>query len=226
MARLNANHREVAVTRHNLGGFLAVPEKSMGLVLFVHGSGSSRFSPRNNMVADQLNKARIATLLFDLLSEEESRDRAKVFDIELLAARLSEVIAWARAQSVLQGLPLGLFGASTGAAAALTAAAYADVNIAAIVSRGGRPDLASNEALSNVRAPTLLIVGSQDDVVLALNKQALQELRCEAKLEIIPGATHLFEEAGALERVSDLASDWFTRWFKSSASIDEDVERH
>lgn len=206
--------REVLIPAHDLSGFLAIPGQACGLVLFAHGGGSSRFSPRNAMVADRLNGAGIATLLFDLLSEEESRNRENVFDIELLAGRLAEATRWARGEADVLALPTGYFGASTGAGAALTAAAAEEGEIAAIVSRGGRPDLAPRQALHRVRAPTLLIVGSRDEAVLALNRQALAEMKCEARLEIISGATHLFEEAGALERVADLAADWFLRYFR------------
>lgn len=209
--------RDVWVTERRLAGTLATPEAPVGLVLFAHGSGSSRLSPRNLMVASRLNEARIATLLFDLLSEAESRDRGNVFDIELLATRLAEATAWARGDANISALPIGFFGASTGAGAALTAAAE-DERIAAIVSRGGRPDLASTKALGKVRAATLLIVGSRDETVLTLNRQALAELKCEARLEIVRGATHLFEEKDALERVADLAADWFARHFQTVAS--------
>jgi putative phosphoribosyl transferase len=211
---IDMRRREILMPVHNLSGFLAIPDEACGLVLFVHGSGSSRFSPRNTMVAERLNSARIATLLFDLLSEEESENRENVFDIELLAERLAEATRWARGEADVSALPIGYFGASTGAGAALTAAATGEADIAAIVSRGGRPDLAPMAALHRVRAPTLLIVGSRDDVVVALNRQALAELKCEAKIEIVPGATHLFEEAGALEHVADLATDWFLRYFR------------
>jgi len=220
MSEGNMSVREVSITPRKLGGFLTLPEKPEGLVLFAHGSGSSRFSPRNTMVADRLNKARIATLLFDLLTEQESRDRAKVFDIALLAARLSEVAAWARDENEISQLPIGYFGASTGAGAALVAASKEDVKIAAVVSRGGRPDLAPKEALNSVQAPTLLIVGSKDEDVMQLNRQALRELQCEARLEIISGATHLFEETGTLERVSDSAAEWFIHHFRATTAMD------
>jgi dienelactone hydrolase len=212
--------REVSVASRRLGGFLGIPEDPRGLVLFVHGSGSSRFSPRNRMVAERLNRERIATLLFDLLSEEESGDRQKVLDIDLLAARLIEATEWARNEPDLVRLPIGYFGASTGAGAALTAAVGEGADIAAVVSRGGRPDLASREVLHAVRAPTLLIVGSKDIQVLQLNRLALAELRCEAGLEIVPGASHLFEEAGTLERAANLAADWFQRHFQESALLE------
>jgi pimeloyl-ACP methyl ester carboxylesterase len=176
--------------------------------LFAHGSGSSRFSPRNNLVARALRQAGLATLLFDLLSEDEAQDRANVFDIALLGERLLAATAWARASAATRSLPLGYFGASTGAAAALMAAASLGDRIGAIVSRGGRPDLAG-AALAKVTAPTLLIVGGDDVEVLALNRQALRALRCEKQLDVVPGATHLFEEPGTLEAVVELARRWF-----------------
>ena len=190
-----------------LTGDLQLPEPATGLVLFAHGSGSSRLSPRNRQVADALNRRGLATLLFDLLSDEEAADRAKVFDIELLATRLVAATRWAQEHEAIGELPLGYFGASTGAAAALSAAAALGNDIGAVVSRGGRPDLASG--LDKVRAPTLLIVGGADWQVLELNEQAASQLRCEHDLAVVPGATHLFEEPGALERVSELASHWF-----------------
>ena len=190
---------------------LRLPDPATGLVIFAHGSGSSRLSPRNRSVAEALNESGLATLLFDLLTEEEAADRAKVFDIELLADRLTGAARWARGHEVVADLPLGLFGASTGAAAALCAAAELGDDIGAVVSRGGRPDLAGE--LDQVGAPTLLIVGGADWQVLELNELAARELRCEHEVAIVPGATHLFEEPGALERVSDLASHWFLTHF-------------
>jgi putative phosphoribosyl transferase len=187
---------------------LALPEASTGIVRFAHGSGSGRFSPRNNLVARALREAGFATLLFDLLTEEEAQDRANVFDIELLARRLSMATAWVRQDRDTAALPVGCFGASTGAAAALVAAASGAWPIAAIVSRGGRPDLAG-ASLAKVTAPTLLIVGGADVAVLGLNRAALAELHCEKHLAVAPGATHLFEEPGALETVVDLAGNWF-----------------
>jgi putative phosphoribosyl transferase len=189
-------------------GSLAVPEAARGIVLFAHGSGSSRFSPRNNFVAGELRGAGIATLLFDLLSEAEAADRANVFDIALLAERLLGATDWVHRQPGIGRLPIGYFGASTGAGAALVAAAAPGNEIAAIVSRGGRPDMAG-ASLTAVRAPTLLIVGGEDIEVLALNRQAQRQLHCEHRLEVVPGATHLFEEPGTLERVVELARDWF-----------------
>jgi dienelactone hydrolase len=177
-------------------------------VIFAHGSGSGRLSPRNNAVAAELRAAGLATLLFDLLTPAEARDRDNVFDIGLLAERLAEAARWARQEPDLVRLPIGYFGASTGAAAALVAAAERFSPAAAVVSRGGRPDLAGN-ALPAVRAPTLLIVGGDDRAVLELNREALAALRCEKQLAVVPGATHLFEEPGALEEVTALACAWF-----------------
>jgi len=190
-----------------LVGHLTIPEECAGLVVFAHGSGSSRHSPRNRFVAAVLNSAGLGTLLFDLLTPEEELDRAAVFDIELLADRLGAVTQWLEAQPESMGLRIGYFGASTGAGAALWAAAEPNSSIAAVVSRGGRPDLAGPK-LDQVRAPTLLIVGGRDEVVLELNRQAQMQLRCESQLAVVPGATHLFEEPGALEEVSRLAGDW------------------
>jgi putative phosphoribosyl transferase len=190
-----------------LVGHLTIPEECAGLVVFAHGSGSSRHSPRNRFVAAVLNSAGLGTLLFDLLTPDEEFDRAAVFDIELLADRLGTVTQWLEAQPEAKGLRIGYFGASTGAGAALWAAAQPNSSIAAIVSRGGRPDLAGSK-LDQVRAPTLLIVGGHDEVVLELNRQAQMQLRCESQLVVVPGATHLFEEPGALEEVSRLAGDW------------------
>ena len=191
-----------------LPGHLEIPENPIGLVLFAHGSGSSRHSPRNTYVADVLNRARIGTLLFDLLSRDEERDRTNVFDITLLARRLHGATEWIRSHPQFASMPIGYFGASTGAAAALVAATFPSAAITAVVSRGGRPDLA-NGRLGLVRAPTLLIVGGDDHVVLTLNRAAEAELECESKLVVIPGATHLFEESGTLEQAADEARKWF-----------------
>jgi putative phosphoribosyl transferase len=191
-----------------LPGDLTIPGQAIAVVVFAHGSGSSRRSPRNVRVADRLHREGLGTLLFDLLTDAEAEDRRKVFDIELLARRLGAAVGWVRGRSELDGLPVGLFGASTGAAAALVVAAGTP-DIMATVSRGGRPDLAA-EALERVTAPTLLIVGAMDRRVLALNRAALARMRCETRLEIVPGATHLFEEPGALDRVAELAAAWFT----------------
>lgn len=192
-------------------GVLGLPRGAAGLVIFAHGSGSSRLSPRNALIAQAVRGRRLATLLFDLLTEDEDRIYENRFDIELLAERLLATTVWAQHQSELRGLALGYFGASTGAAAALKAAAALGPEIRAIVSRGGRPDLARSD-LARVRAPTLLIVGGEDDVVIGLNRLAYEELQVEKKLEIIPGATHLFEEPGKLEEVARLAGDWFARF--------------
>jgi putative phosphoribosyl transferase len=192
-----------------LGGHLTVPEAATGVVVFAHGSGSSRHSPRNRYVASVLNDAGLATLLFDLLTVTEEHDRANVFDIGLLAERLVDVTRWLRRQPDVTMLPVGYFGASTGAAAALWAATDPGAHIAAVVSRGGRPDLAAPR-LSAVTASTLLIVGGHDDEVVDLNRQALALLRCESRLAIVPGATHLFEEPGTLQAAAELARDWFT----------------
>ena len=191
-----------------LAGYLTVPEDAPGIVVFVHGSGSSRHSPRNRHVASVLNDAGLGTLLFDLLTPEEELDRANVFDIGLLAGRLGEVTRWLRAQPRAAQAALGYFGASTGAAAALWAAAEPGAGIAAVVSRSGRPDLA-RPRLAAVTAPTLLIAGGRDDVVLDLNRRAQAELRCENHLAVVPGATHLFEEPGTLDAAAGLARSWF-----------------
>ncbi|GII90991.1 hypothetical protein Ssi02_12220 [Sinosporangium siamense] len=200
-----------------LGGHLMVPPNAEGVVAFVHGSGSSRHSPRNRYVAGVLNEAALATLLFDLLTVEEELNRDNVFDIGLLAERLVGVTAWLESREDVVGLPIGYFGASTGAAAALWAASVPGVEIAAVVSRGGRPDLAADR-LGAVRSPTLLIVGGRDEVVLDLNLAAQRELRCESELRIVPEATHLFEEPGALSMVADFARDWFTWHFERHAT--------
>lgn len=199
---------EISVGSVRLSGHLMVPDEATGLVVFVHGSGSSRHSPRNRFVAAVLNGAGIGTLLFDLLTVNEELDRANVFDIELLADRLIEVTRWVVSQPESRGARIGYFGASTGAAAALWAAAEPGAEISAVVSRGGRPDLADPH-LGAVTAPTLLIVGGHDEVVIDLNRQAQSRLRCDNRLVIVPGATHLFEEKGALEAVATLARSWF-----------------
>lgn len=199
-----------------LQGILYLPPKPKGLVVFAHGSGSGRFSPRNNFVARVLQEANLATLLVDLLEESESMDRRKVFDINLLAERLLANAHWVREQEETGMLRLGYFGASTGAGAALQAAASEPESIAAVVSRGGRPDLAM-EYLPRVHAPTLLIVGGEDVPVIPLNQDAYACLRCPKELVIIPGATHLFEEPGALEKVAHIARDWFVRYFLQEA---------
>jgi dienelactone hydrolase len=198
------------------GALLGVPPDARGLVIFAHGSGSSRFSRRNNYVAEVLRERGIGTLLFDLLTEAEDRTYENRFDIPLLTRRLVAATRWVRQQAELKDLAIGYFGASTGAAAALQAAAESTIDIAAVVSRGGRPDLAG-EALRAVRAPVLLIVGSHDDVVIDLNRQAAAQMQCEWSLEIVPGATHLFEEPGTLEQAASLAADWFVRHLSGAA---------
>jgi putative phosphoribosyl transferase len=198
---------EVTAGQARLAGHLMVPADARGLVVFVHGSGSSRHSPRNRYVADVLQRARLATLLFDLLTPAEELDRGNVFDVGLLSGRLSAVTSWVRNRRECRGLPVGYFGASTGAAAALWTAAD-DPQVGAVVSRGGRPDLAAPR-LGEVRAPTLLVVGGRDAVVLELNRRAQARMRCESRLAVVPGATHLFEEPGTLEQAAGLARDWF-----------------
>ena len=192
-----------------LGGFLVVPEDAKAVIAFAHGSGSSRFSPRNTYVARVLQKSGFATLLFDLLTKEEDLVYENRFNIDLLAQRLAGATAWLRSQPEVEGKPIGYFGASTGAAAALRAAAE-DPEIYAVVSRGGRPDLVL-PYLPKVRAPTLLIVGGLDWVVLTLNEKAMEYLRCEKKLVVVPGASHLFEEPGKLDEVARLATEWFLK---------------
>lgn len=191
-----------------VAGHLTVPQGPRGIVVFAHGSGSSRHSSRNIYVADVLNAAGLATLLFDLLTPAEERNRTNVFDIRLLAGRLVDVTLWLRGVRDAAGLPVGYFGASTGAGAALSAAADPRVDIFAVVSRGGRPDLAG-DLLAQVRAPTLLIVGGCDETVLELNEQAAAAMKTKCRIEVVPGATHLFEEEGALEQVAALARAWF-----------------
>ena len=200
-----------------LAAFLGVPENARGIVIFAHGSGSGRLSPRNNHVARCLREAGMATLLLDLLSSEEEADRRNVFDIELLSSRLRLAVDWAAANPDTARLAPAYFGASTGAGAALRAAA-GDPRIAAVVSRGGRPDLAGQPALAEVCAPTLLIVGSRDGIVIDLNRAAHDAMQCERKLAIVPGAGHLFEEPGTLDRVVELASDWFAGHFKGDSA--------
>jgi len=201
---------EVRISPIGLVGTVHVPKAAYALVAFAHGSGSSRLSPRNVAVAGALNARGIATLLFDLLTLEEEADRGNVFDISLLADRLVDAVRWLQRQPAVAELPLGLFGASTGAAAALVAAARLPHRIRAVVSRGGRPDLAG-DALELVRAPTLLIVGGADLGVIELNKRALAQMRTPKAMEIVPGASHLFPEPGALEAVIGLAARWFER---------------
>lgn len=199
-----------------LAGTLSIPAGAVSLVVFAHGSGSSRLSPRNMAVAEGLNAHGMATLLFDLLTAEEETDRANVFDIRLLAERVISAAGWIGKEPLTRNLRLGLFGASTGAAAALVATARLATQVKAIVSRGGRPDLAG-DALDHIRTPTLLIVGGVDYAVLELNEQALARLRGPKALEIVPGASHLFPEPGALEAVIDHASRWFQLYLGSEA---------
>ncbi|MFW5682298.1 MAG: dienelactone hydrolase family protein [Phycisphaeraceae bacterium] len=216
----SAQHTEVHIATPNvtLPGNLDMPENATGLVVFAHGSGSSRFSPRNCAVAESLQDRGLATLLFDLLTEREDeidqKTRAIRFDVKLLGQRLAEVVDWVRQQDNLASLPVGLFGASTGAAAALIAAAARPDSVHAIVSRGGRPDLA-DDALPRVQSPTLLIVGGLDTTVIDMNQTAAEQMDCENQLEIVEGASHLFEEPGKLDEVASLAGEWFTQKLKS-----------
>lgn len=209
--------QSVEIPPDGLDGDLVVPERAIGVVLFAHGSGSSRHSPRNRYVAGILQQAGFATLLLDLLTAAEEEVDAGGgrlrFNIQLLAGRLTEATDWLRRHPRIASLPAGYFGASTGAGAAVVAAAERPSIISAVVSRGGRPDLAGS-ALSRVHAPTLLIVGSKDETVIKLNRAALSELRCEKQLSIVPGATHLFEEPGTLEKVSELARNWFAKYLQ------------
>jgi putative phosphoribosyl transferase len=213
------NEVQIQAGRAVLSGNLDIPEGAVALVLFAHGSGSSRHSPRNQFVARTLNNAGLATLLFDLLTQKEEaidmHSREHRFNIGMLAERLVHATKWTKQQEQTRGLRIGYFGSSTGGAAALVAAAEIPKDAGAVVSRGGRPDLAG-EALPKVQAPTLLIVGGNDDVVIELNEMARDQMRCEVKLEIVPGATHLFEEPGALEQVAKLASDWFVAHIASA----------
>jgi pimeloyl-ACP methyl ester carboxylesterase len=210
---------EVDAGRVRLAGALAVPAQARGLVLFAHGSGSSRHSSRNRFVAAALQEVGLATLLFDLLTPEEEavdlRTRELRFDIPLLAERLSGATDWTRKQPPTRALPVGYFGASTGAGAALIAAAEHAGRVGAVVSRGGRPDLAG-DALPDVHAPTLLIVGGDDRPVIDLNERAMAHMRCEVRLVVVPGASHLFEEPGTLEAVARLAREWFVKYLASS----------
>lgn len=197
-----------------LSGELILPSAASGVVLFAHGSGSSRFSPRNTFVANVLQQQGIGTLLFDLLTRAEDQDYAMRFDIDLLTHRLLDATAWLQAKPETKALHIGYFGASTGAAAALQAAAEMGNDIAAVVSRGGRPDLAGEIALSQVTAPTLLIVGSADYGVIELNQQAFALMKCKKELVLVPGATHLFEEAGTLEQAAQHAANWFLKYLQ------------
>lgn len=199
-----------------LEGSLIVPADASGIIVFAHGSGSSRFSPRNMFVAEKLREAGMGTMLIDLLTEKEDKVYERRFDIDLLAKRLLKVVSWLTGKSQTKDLPIAIFGASTGAAAALKAAAQYGDRIASLVSRGGRPDLAM-ESLNKVTSPTLLIVGGNDFDIIELNKKALAVLVCEKKLEIVPEATHLFEEPGTLEEVARLSSAWFQQYFLSKS---------
>jgi putative phosphoribosyl transferase len=207
----------IEVDGHPFHGDLTIPAGAAGVVVFAHGSGSSRLSPRNRFVAEVLVEAGLATLLVDLLTQGEAHDRANVFDVELLAHRLLEMSRWVETAPETRDLSLGYFGASTGAAAALVAAARSTRPTGAVVSRGGRPDLAG-DWLTRVTAPTLFLVGSRDHVVLELNRAALARLPGEKRLDIIPGATHLFEERGTLEAVSAHAAEWFGRYLGRAQS--------
>jgi putative phosphoribosyl transferase len=215
------NEVQIQAGRAVLSGDLTIAENAVALVLFAHGSGSSRHSPRNQFVARTLNDAGLATLLFDLLTQEEEaidiQTREHRFNIDMLAERLVHATKWAKQQEETRDLRIGYFGSSTGGAAALVAAAEIPRDVGAVVSRGGRPDLAG-DALPKVQAPTLLIVGGNDDIVIELNEMARDQMRCEVKLEIVPGATHLFEEPGALEEVAKLASDWFVNYIGADSA--------
>jgi dienelactone hydrolase len=215
------NEVQIQAGRAVLSGDLTIAENAVALVLFAHGSGSSRHSPRNQFVARTLNDAGLATLLFDLLTQEEEaidiQTREHRFNIDMLAERLVHATKWAKQQEETRDLRTGYFGSSTGGAAALVAAAEIPRDVGAVVSRGGRPDLAG-DALPKVQAPTLLIVGGNDDIVIELNEMARDQMRCEVKLEIVPGATHLFEEPGALEEVAKLASDWFVNYIGADSA--------
>lgn len=200
----------------HIEGMLEVPENARGVVLFAHGSGSSRHSPRNNYVARVLRESGVGTLLMDLLTPEEDTNYQTRFDIPLLTRRLLAATQWAKAEKATQHFPIGYFGASTGAAAALQAAAALGNQIGAVVSRGGRPDLAGTQALSKVQSPTLLLVGGRDDVVIELNQDAYAHMTSHKELSIIPGATHLFEEPGTLEEVARQAAAWFKEYLKPS----------
>lgn len=208
--KMNEIEREVTVFSADLElkGILALPTEAKAMIIFAHGSGSGRFSPRNNFVARVLQQAGFGTFMMDLLTEEESLNRGNVFDIDLLAARLNTAKKWIAEQRELSSLPIGFFGASTGAAAAILAVVLDAEHIFALVSRGGRPDLAGI-SLKRISVPTLLIVGGNDGVVIDLNQEAFAKMNCQKEIKIIPGATHLFEEPGTLEQVAELAKDWF-----------------
>jgi len=214
---------EISAGLRKMRGSLGLPSEPRGVVAFAHGSGSGRYSPRNQLVARALQEVGLATLLLDLLEDDEASDRRKVFDIDLLSHRLETAADWLSLHPETRGLRLGYFGASTGAGAALIAAARQPANVGAIVSRGGRPDLAW-ESLPAVTSPTLLIVGGADDVVLDLNRKALTQLQCQKELAIIPGATHLFVEEGTLEEVAHLSALWFTKFLEGSLKHEQHAD--
>jgi pimeloyl-ACP methyl ester carboxylesterase len=220
MRTITAQPVEIPAGTAALNGDLRIPSDPRGLVIFAHGSGSSRFSTRNRQVAEFLDRQRFATLLLDLLTPGEEavdvRTRQYRFDLDRLGPRVSAAADWAGSQAAVRDLPIGCFGASTGAAAALIAAAERPRSIAAVVSRGGRPDLAGN-ALPLVKAPTLLIVGGDDEPVIEMNRDAMRQMHAHVELEIVPGATHLFEEPGTLEQVEQLAADWFAKYLRRPA---------
>jgi dienelactone hydrolase len=217
----NSETIDVLIQPRGLEGILRLPGRAKGLIIFAHGSGSSRFSPRNSLVARQLSNHGFASLLFDLLTASEEQDRRNVFDIPLLSSRVREAVGWASTSSYVRRLPIGLFGASTGAAAALVAAANEPGPVRGVVSRGGRPDLAG-EALAHVKAATLLIVGGLDHDVLDLNRHALRLLQCEKRLDVVPGATHLFEEPGTLDAVVEASIEWFSAQVPGNEQRSED----
>jgi dienelactone hydrolase len=223
--RVDARPVRVEVRGAHIDGDLALPAGARAVVLFAHGSGSSRHSPRNRFVAQRLNEAGLATLLIDLLTPDEDFDPRARFDIGLLASRLADAADWLARDARTGTLPLGVFGASTGAAAALQLAAARPDRVATVVSRGGRPDLAGDDALQAVRAPVLLIVGGRDHGVIELNEAAAGQLGCPVRIEIVPGATHLFEEPGTLEAVAGLASDWFVARLAASSTLNESAPR-
>lgn len=215
MKTTHAQLVHIPVDDVHIEGMLELPPGPLGIVLFAHGSGSSRHSPRNNYVARVLHDKGVGTLLLDLLTVTEDLDYQTRFDIALLTHRLLVATRWVRLEAATRQLPIGYFGASTGAAAALQAAAALGDNIQAVVSRGGRPDLAGNQSLEQVKSPTLLLVGGRDEDVIELNREAYARLPCTKELSIIPGATHLFEEAGTLEEVARQAAVWFSQYLKS-----------
>jgi len=220
MSAANEKFIQIPVGGVHIKGMLELPENANGLVLFAHGSGSSRHSPRNNYVARVLSDSGIGTLLMDLLTPEEDMNYQTRFDIPLLTKRLLAATRWIHSEMLTKNLPIGYFGASTGAAAALQAAAALGKSVGAVVSRGGRPDMAGQDDLERVKSPTLLLVGGDDGVVIELNRDAYDLMRCEKELSIIPGATHLFEEPGTLEKVAYQAAAWFQRHLKLARGTD------